>query len=94
MEMSDIYTQEMRIFHEACPICWFWHSALSCPPQVAGMSTQILALRSEVERLRKGLQHIVDTVQYWDDEGYGVTVNENTLAEIAEDVLNGEESEE
>lgn len=56
--MPDIYTKEMRINHEACPICGFWHSALSCPLQVAGMSNQILALRAEIERLRKVINNI------------------------------------
>ena len=82
--MSDIYTKEMRINHEACPICGFWHTALSCPPQVAGMSNQILALRSEVERLKGLLGYIKQNIDFVMDGDKNATPEKFWLSALSQ----------
>ena len=72
--MPDIYTKEMRINHEACPICGFWHTALSCPPQVAvtikylherltSALAKVTQLEAEVEDLNKEKQRLIQAMQ-------------------------------
>ena len=69
-DMTKIYTKEMRASGQDCPICGFWHSALSCPPQVGAMSIQILSLRADLaavtaerDKLREAINRSVGLIR-------------------------------
>lgn len=47
------YTEEMRMKHEPCPYCGFWHSASSHPPQFNLYIDEIMKLEKELEEYKK-----------------------------------------
>lgn len=53
--MITNYSQEMRANRVACPICGFWHTSMSCPPQVSFMAEQIIEFRTRAERAESEL---------------------------------------
>lgn len=60
------YTQEMRINHEPCPYCGFWHSSISHGDQFFGYIIEIQTLEKEISKLKEKYE----SADFWNNWVY------------------------